>query len=161
MFFLTIFPWWAFVAALFFVGLVEYLIHRFRFAYRSSLLKIFAGILVCAVFLGVAIDFTPFHSFLLDEADRGKLPFFGQVYESIREAHRDQGVFRGVVDSVSSKENSFVISHDDFDNDSDDGVYTVFVPDNFDVNTLQSGDRVYVAGTSSNGIIRAYGIGRF
>ena len=159
--FFALFPWWIVLVILALVVLVEYLVRRFRFAYHSSLFRIFGILFVCAILLGIVIDFTPFHTFLLDRADRGELPLFGSIYESIRVPHRDQGVFRGVVDSISLQNNSFVISHDDFDNDSDDGTYTVIAPTGFDMGSLQVGDKIYVAGTSSRGIIYSYGINLF
>ncbi len=159
--FLTLFPWWAFLAILLLGILTEYLLRRFRFGYRTSLLRVFGGLFVMAIILGTIIDFTPLHNFLLDKANRGELPLFGSAYESIRTPHRDEGVFRGVVDSISARADSFVISHDDFDNDADDGIFMVIAPSGFDVTLLSSGDRVYVAGTSSNDVIYAYGVGRF
>ena len=159
--FLTLFPWWTLLAILLLLALTEYLLRKFRFGYRASLLKVFGGLLICAVLLGMALDFTPLHNFLLDQADKGELPIFGSAYESIRTPHRDEGVFRGIVDSISAQGHSFVISHDDFDNDADDGIFVVIAPNGFDVMSLEIGDKVYVAGTSSDGTIYAYGVGRF
>ena len=159
--FISLFPWWALIVVILLIFAVEYFIHRFRFVYRVSLSKVFAAALLLAIVLGVVLDFSPLHTVMLELSDKGQLPIFGGAYESIRAPHRDQGVFRGIVDSISPKENTFVISHDDFDNDQDDGVYTVIAPQGFSTNSLKIGDRVYVAGIFSQNTINAYGIEPF
>ena len=90
----------------------------------------------------------------MDRADKDNLPFIGEMYESIRDSHVDQGVFKGTIRSMQG--NKIVITHDDKDQDSDDGIRTIIVPSNSP--PLQIGDRVYVFGDSLNGVIETRGI---
>ena len=112
-----------------------------------------------AVVAGVAVERgTPLNAFLLDDADHDRLPApIGSLYEDVHGgAPHDRGVFRGIVDTVSTT--TFVMQHDDFDHDGDDGSFTVIIPTGFDASTLAPGERVYVAGTPTPEGIQAYGI---
>ena len=155
--FLSLFPWLSLIIDLGLLFLLELLLQRFKFGYRTPLLSIFVGVLLVSIILGIAFDFLPIHSMLLDRADSGQLPVIGEMYESIRDSHQNQGVFRGTVTSIQGSQ--FVISHSDLDHDADDGTHTVLIPSGIVLPTpLQVGDRVYVFGSLINGVIQASGI---
>ncbi|HVW71896.1 MAG TPA: hypothetical protein VHB93_01960 [Candidatus Paceibacterota bacterium] len=157
--FLLIFPWGWFVLDVVLVVATTLLIRRFRFGYRRSFLYVAGILFVLALVAGVALDRgTGLNALLLDDADHDRLPPpIGSLYQGVHNgAPHDQGVFRGVVDTVSTT--SFTMRHDDFDRDEDDGSFTVLLPDGFDASGIAPGARVYVAGNRVPGAIAAYGV---
>ena len=64
-----------------------------------------------------------------------------------------------IISSVQG--NTFVITHDDQDRDTDDGTSTIMVPAGFDMTTLHIGERVYVAGKLIRAVVYSYGIQEF
>ena len=155
--FVHLFPWFTLIINFVLIFLLEFILQWFKFGYRTSLLSIFLGILAFSVMFGIAFDFLPVHSILLDRADNGDLPFFGEMYESIRDSHQDQGVFKGTVTSIQGSQ--LVISHSDRDHDTDDGTHPVAIPPGMVLSTpLYIGERIYVLGSVVNGVIQAHGI---
>ncbi len=152
--FLLLFPWMSLLLDLVTLFVLEWLLQGFRFAYRISLLTIFLGIFACSTVLGILVNLTPFHGVLLNQADQGALPIIGEMYESIRDSHASQGIFRGSIRSMQG--NKIVLVHDDYDHDGDDGVHTIILPSNYP--PLKVGDRVYVFGAPIDGVIQARGI---
>ena len=102
---------------------------------------------------------TPFHTILLDKADKNELPIFGEMYENIRMPHEDRGEFRGVVVAIATS--TLTITHNDLDRDVDDGTRIITVPQGFDASPFHIGDRVYVAGNIVSDTITAYGLEKF
>ena len=154
--FVALFPWWSFLLTALLILLIDHLLRYFKFGYRVSILEIFLVALVVVMVGGVAINFTPLHSSLLDSADHDQLPIIGEMYEQIHDPHQEQGVYRGSISSIQG--NTFVITHNDNDKDSDDGTWNIVAPAGFDMNTLQVGEPVYVAGKLILGTVNAYGI---
>ncbi len=152
--FLELFPWVAFVVDIALLVLLEWLLQGFKLGYRVSLIVIFIGIFGGSAVLGFLIDLTPLHSTLLGLANKGELPIVGGVYESLRDNHAAQGVFRGMVVAVS--EHSIIIAHEDNDRDGDDGVWNVQVP--LGSGPFHVGERVYVFGLLASSTIEAQGI---
>lgn len=156
--FLTLFPWLTLGADIAILLVLQWLLQGFKFGYRVPLLGVFLAALVASGVLAALVGLTPVHQTLLDRADRGELPVVGSVYESIRESHADQGVFRGTVTSVQG--NEIVISHDDQDDDEDDGTRTVILPENNETE-FHEGDRAYIFGTDDGEVVEAEGAERF
>ena len=157
--FLALFPWLALVVDVALFAVIGWLARSFKFGYRIPVIRAFFAILALALVSGVLINFTPLHPALLDRADHDNLPVLGEWYETVHASHRDQGVFRGTVNSIRG--DAFVISHDDNDHDADDGTWTVIAPPGFSMATLAVGENVFIAGTAGQGTIRAYGVQQF
>lgn len=154
--FFILFPWKTFIIDIFLFMAIEWLLRYFKFGYRIPVLRAFFGVVVIAFVGSIFLNFTPFHRALLDRADRGRLPFLQEWYETVRESHAKQGVFRGTITSISG--NTFIITHNDSDLDADDGTWTVVAPPGFDITKIHIGDKAYVAGNTVDGTIRAYGV---
>jgi hypothetical protein len=152
--FFLLFPWVSLLLDIAILFFLEWLLQGFKLGYRISLLTIFIGIFACSSVFGIVISFTPLHQVLLDKADKGTLPIIGEIYESVRDSHTGQGVFKGTITSMQG--NKIVIFHDDKDHDEDDGTRTVVLPQSYP--PLHVGDRVYVFGSFSNGEITARGV---
>ena len=142
--FFILFPWVPTLFTVTLLLLLEWLLQGFRFGYRIPLLPIFLGIIGASVVLGVLINFTPLHTTLLGFADKKELPLIGDYYEHIFDPHEDKGVSRGLVVSVS--QNSFVVYHNDYDRDPDDGTFTIHVATSSTLSLPHVGDNVLVLG---------------
>jgi glucan phosphoethanolaminetransferase (alkaline phosphatase superfamily) len=154
--FVALFPWVSLLLFVVFVVILELLVRRFEFSYRFPLLRIFLWILIIGIAGSTIIGFTPLHSSLLSAADKDELPLLGPWYEQIHDSHVEQGVYRGDITTVAAT--YFVISHNDTDNDSDEGEWSIVPPSGFATSTLSVGEKAYVAGQLKNGVVYAYGI---
>lgn len=155
--FLALFPWILSLVDIVLLFLFDWLLKRFKFGYRTPIVFLLLLTAVATIIVGFVINLTPLHSSLLIRAEDGDLPIIGNFYENLRHPANDRGVFRGAIISING--NSFVIKHDDFDIDIDDGTRVVVAPDGFDVvSMLRVGDRVFVAGTFVNNELHAYGV---
>ena len=153
--FVSLFPWWSFLFTLALIMLLDYLLRYFRFGYKVSMLRIFLIVLSVVVIAGIALNFTPLHSLLLDSADHDHLPFIGELYEEIHDSHQAQGVYRGTI--ISIQNDGFTITHNDKDKDSDDGTWVILAPVGFATSSLTVGENMYVAGRLIQGVVHAYG----
>ncbi len=153
--FFGLFPWNTLVIVIASVVIAWLLIRRFRFGYRTPLSLALLVIFGASVLFGFAVAFSPLHPFLQDRADSGELPFFGEAYESLHASHPERGFLRGVVTGIKGGELTMTSGDADGGNA---GTYTVVPPSGFDLGTVSVGERLYVAGAITNGVVDAYGI---
>ncbi len=157
--FLMLFPWGLALLDVALIVLLGWIVRRFRFGYRKPLLYVFGVAVAVIVLAGLLFDReTPFHDDRFEEAEAGELVSpFGFIYESAHsKTPEEHGVYRGFVLEV--REDSFVLTHDDHDEDEDDGTWNVVPPLGFDIGTLRVGDKVYVVGEREEGSVEAYGV---
>ncbi len=157
--FLQVFPWALALIDLALIVLLEWLLRRFRFAYSRPVLLILIGLLIVVGGASIALERgTRFHDDLFEFAEHeGLPPFLRDLYINAHQRPPEElGAFRGVV--IDIDDDAFVITHDDFDNDEDDGTWKVIPPPEFELETINTGDRVYVGGDEDDGVIEAYGI---
>ncbi len=152
--FFELFPWTSFIIDIALLVLLEWLLQGFKLGYRVSLVVIFVGIFGGSALLGFLINLTPLHTTLLGLANKGELPIVGSVYESIRDCHASQGVFRGSI--IALAPGQITLTHQDSDRDGDDGTWTVVLPPGSGPFSL--GERVYVFGPLVDGRIEAQGV---
>lgn len=157
--FLETFPWPLALLDLVLILGLEWLLRRFRFAYSRSVLLILLALLAVVGGIGVTVSQTTrFHDDLFEHAEReGLPPPLGAFYRGAHQKPPEElGVYRGVVTTIGSE--TFVLTHEDFDQDQDEGDWVIAPPDGFDIAVIQIGDRVFVAGDIDGEIVRAYGI---
>ena len=154
--FLALFPWITLGIDIVLIFFLEWLLQSFKFGYRFSLLTLFGVAVVVSMLIAVLIGLTPVHDALLGMADRGDLPVIGELYESVRGSHEDQGIFRGTIEAIQGDQ--IVITHDDGDHDTDDGTRTVTLPAGYSTTTFSVGERVYVFGAPGSTTVQAYGV---
>ena len=147
--FLTLFPWISLVLAIVFITVFERLLRGFKFAYRMPVLHVLSAVTAASILLGILINLTPLHTSLLRVADQGGLSIIGNAYERIFDSHEDKGICRGEVTSVEG--DTFVLHHDDYDRDADDGTSTIFVAPNTGSPMPHVGDRVFTFGNGKDG----------
>jgi len=157
--FLKLFPWAivVFTALLFF--LLEWMIRRFKFSYRLSVVRVFIYTLIVIIFSGILLTFTPIHTALLKRAELNELPLVGKLYEAVHDSQEDAGVLRGYI--VSIQNNTLIISNNDMDKDTDDGTWNVVLPAGFNLSGFYLGEKVYIAGSINGTNIKAYGMHAF
>lgn len=157
--FFQIFPWVLAILDIALIAFLEWLLRRFRFAYSRPMLYILIALIAVVTALSLLVaSGTRFHDQLLEHADRDELPLpLGAFYEGAREKPQAElGVFRGEVTEV--REDTFVITNDDTDQDEDDGTWEVAFPEDFDHEGIDIGDRVFVAGDHDGEEVSPYGV---
>lgn len=157
--FLQLFPWPLALLDLALIVALEWLLRRFRFAYSRPVLYLLILISTAVVLAGVAVaDGTKLHDSLLDRAEREELPQpLDSFYQGARQkSQAELGVFRGEV--IDVKGDTFVITNDDADQDSDDGTWEVSFPEGFDRAEVEIGDQVFIAGDHDDGEVSPYGV---
>jgi hypothetical protein len=157
--FLKLFPWKVIIITILLFILLEWMIHRFKFSYHFPMLRIFIYTILITTFFGIFITFTPIHIILLKKAETNELPIIGGVYDSIHDSQENQGVIRGSI--ISIKGNTLIVSHNDYDNDRDDGTWNVVLPSGINSSKFYIGEKVYVAGKRIRDTFYAYGIHGF
>lgn len=88
LFLLTV-PWILVVIALVFIAVLEYLVRRYSFGYRRSLMYTAIGVVVLALVGGFLIERTTVHHALFRQAAGNRLPFVGGLYKGFE--HRKPG----------------------------------------------------------------------
>jgi hypothetical protein len=154
--FLKLFPWGTLIVDIALIFFLEWLLQSFKFGYRFSLVAVFWAVVLASMIIAALIGLTPIHNDFLEMADRGDLPVVGEMYESVRGSHEEQGVFRGTI--VAIQGDTITITHEDGDHDTDDGTRTVTLPSGYSTTTFSVGERVYVFGTQGSTTIQAYGV---
>ncbi len=157
--FFSLFPWGLAVLDLALIMLLTLLLRRFRFGYRKPLLYLLGAAVLGGTVTGLLFDRgTRFHDDRFEEAETGELSGpLEALYEGARSrAPEEHGIYRGFV--LTKAEDAFILTHDDHDDDGDDGTWTVRPAGSFDMDSIRIGDRVYVAGEREDGEIEAYGI---
>lgn len=83
---LLIFSWKLFLLDLVLIVFLSWLLRAFRFGYKIPGLYLLFGLFVILLAVGFVLDRdTPFHDRMMERADRNELPFFGEVYEGLRQ----------------------------------------------------------------------------
>lgn len=159
--FFMLFPWKTFAIFTALLIILEAVIKKFKFGYRSPLIYLIAGILGLIIASGIVIAFTSFHRTLFERAREHRLPVVGNYYVHVKRVPRERGILRGTV--ISIDKNIFVVKSDDNQSDKDDAPKELYkkvvMPLDFDVSEiLRVGDKVFVAATTTRGDINAYGI---
>lgn len=161
--FFILFPWPLLIIEIAFIVLLEWLIKKFKFGYRSSLSRLVLVILLASIAISVVIGITPLHSNLQRRAERRNLPlpFVGDFYRGIRRPVPGQEIFRGVVSGVGTS--SFMLSSkNDADETSNQNYVIILPPGSSHTVVPVVGDMVFVAGKlTSSSTVQAYGFQKF
>lgn len=153
------FPWPFLFLDIACIVLLEMLVRRFRFGYRSPILYLLIGLAAICIAGGFAMDRgTSFNDHLLNRAHENRLPPpFGALYGR---APQPPGPGSGVCKCTITAIHGTTISADDADADPIRHLTIIADPHDPALSTLKVGDVVFVAGDESSSTIRAYGIHR-
>lgn len=159
MWFLAYFPWALLIVDVILVGILEWLLKKFRFGYRSPTLYLLIVLFAVTISAGYFINrVSGLDDALLRQADLHSLGGpLGQAYENIRGSRlADEGICECAVTAVTGD----VITARDINSTSSD-LLTIIVPPGYvATNSIQVGSVVFVAGAlSPSGTIQAFGIG--
>ncbi len=157
--FLFYFPWAFLIMDVILVGVLEWLLRKFRFGYRSPMLYLLIGLFAVSISAGYFMDrVTGFDDVLLRQADRHYLigPL-GEAYESVRGSHlADEGVCECEIAAI----NGNVFTARDINSTSSELLTIIAPPGYSGMVSLRVGSIVFVAGAlSPSGTIQAFGIG--
>jgi hypothetical protein len=160
--FFHVFPWPLLVIDLLLVALLEMLLRKFRFGYRSPILYLLLGLVALSISLGFFVDRgTPVNDLLFIRSRHHALPApFGVFYERVPIHHvLSDGICRCTITSIRG---NMMYAEDRTLGTTTN--FTIFVPpDNPDATTtgLGVGDTVFVIGDVEGGTLRAVGIRSF
>jgi preprotein translocase subunit SecG len=156
--FLEHFPWLLLALDLILTLLLEWLLRRFRFGYRSPILYLLLGIFAVTISAGYLMDrATRVDDALLYQADRNSLVGpFNEIYENIRGSHL---VDEGVCECQIIKIDGNVLTARDI-NSTSDLPLTVVLPANYTLpSSVQAGSVVFVAGMlRPSNTVQAFGL---
>lgn len=161
MFFL-LFPWPLLLIEIALILLLEWLIKKFKFGYRTSLSRLVFVILLISIAISVMIVVTPFHKGLQHRAEKRGLPFVGDYYRGIRRPLPSEEIFRGTVSSVGTS--SFLLNQIiDVGDGTSSKIYVVTMPFRVPKNVMpEVGDTMFVAGhLLPDNIVQTYGFKKF
>ncbi len=149
--FLLLFPWKLALVELVLIAFLNWLIHRFRFSYRSPLLYSLLGGLVLSGVLAWAMHSGSIQQVLLDQHYQNNLPVIGPLYDRLERPDDQPDVVRGIVIEIRPRE----ITIKDIDNEI---LLNVILPEGPPVGPmLLVGDEIFVAGEMTNHGLEAYG----
>lgn len=156
--FLALFPWRLLLIDLVVIVGLRFLLQGLRPVYRFSFSSVLLALGVASVALALVINATPLHRFLLERSLTEELPLIGGLYSDLHTPDESHGEFRGTITHIEGR--TLTIVHDDGDDDADDGVRIITVPESTDMTTFTVGEEVYVAGEEFglSEHIKAYGI---
>jgi hypothetical protein len=103
--FLEVFPWGLLILDVLCIALLEWLLRKFRFGYKSPMLYLLFGILVIVIALSLLIDCaTPFNDDLLHSADQHQLPppFRNFIEGERQQPPPDSGIYKGTITSIGA-----------------------------------------------------------
>lgn len=157
-FFLAVFPWILLLVDIILISVLEWLVRKFSFGYRKSVLymfmAIFAVIVSLSIFLsqGTNLNDALFHR---GNANRAAGPF-GALYDYARRPPQDGGMCQCTITAIDGN----TLTAKDV-NAPLPIVVTIILPSDYSAKkALSVGDTIFVAGDRINSsTIRAFGIG--
>lgn len=155
--FLLFFPWALFVLDIALIASLQWMLHWFRFGYKTPALYLLSGLVLLTLGAGFVIDEgTPVNDQFLREADEHRLPSpFGDFYGRARHLPSlDDGFCLCTIEVISG--NTLVVN----DTHSTTTVTVMLPTDDLRATTsgLMVGDRVLIAGDRDGDTIEAFGV---
>jgi len=158
--FLLFFPWIYVLLDIILIGLLEWLVRRFSFGYKHSVIFVLVGILVILLSGSLLVEQFDTHKRLHSGIERvareQNIPVIGGMYTQVRrQPSHDRGLCRCIITGIDGSTLTLV------DDDPIMGTTTmikIFLPDNYSTSTLEVGDSVFVVGEVRDGQIHAFGI---
>jgi hypothetical protein len=159
LFFLQAFPWAFFIVDVSLIIILEWLVRKFRFGYRSPVLYLLLGLLAVTISIGFCIDRFGLNDDLLHQADMHRLPGpFEEMYEAVHSDASQSGMCRCTITAI----NGDMVVATDFSENTTTVVMISLPPDSPALGTLKVGDVVFIAGLRSpTGTIQAFGVSSF
>lgn len=149
--FLLLFPWKLALLELVLIVFLNWLIHRFRFSYRSPLLYSLLGGLFVSGILAWIMHSGSIQQVLLDQHHQNNLPVIGPLYDRLERPDDQPDVIRGIVIEIRIRD----IIIRDIDTNT---LINVILPGGGVVGPrLQVGDEIFVAGEMTSYGLEAYG----
>jgi hypothetical protein len=153
--FLRLFPWPLLILDIACIILLEWMLRKFRFGYRSPLLYLLFGILVVILSVSGVLDNDHVSDFVLRGAhDRG-VPIVGDFYDQGRRPPPPgSGACPCVVLAIDG---NTLTMQEDVPGETEREVMVV-LPDNQATSSIRVGDHLFVVGNFEDGVLHAFGI---
>ena len=155
--FLSLFPWPLLVLDVACIFVLQWMLRRFRFGYRSPLLYLLFAIIIVAVAMTSFVEGDRVSDTVLRGAHNIRLPIIGDFYDRGR---RPPPFESGACPcTVLAIDGSTLTMQERIPNEPPREV-TVILPDTQATSSIHVGDHLFIVGTSENGILRAFGINK-
>jgi len=152
--FLRLFPWPLLILDIASIILLEWMLRKFRFGYRSPLLYLLFLILVIVLTVSGALDNRRVSDFVLRGAHDGGLPIIGDFYDQGR---RPPPPGSGACPcTVLSIDGNTLIMQENAPNQPPQQV-TVVLPNTQATSSIHVGDRLFIVGNYEGGVLHAFG----
>lgn len=154
--FFHFFPWYLLIIDIALIALLEYLLRRFKFGYKTPVLYLLGVLLAATVFAGFALDRGTNVNDQLLEHSRRLPPTLGHFYEGARRSPPPgDGFCRCTILAIEG--NKLTVE----DTRSGTTTLVILLPANnprATTTALKVGDTVLIAGAEEDGVIRAFGV---
>jgi len=153
--FLQLFPWPLLFLDIACIVLLEWMLRKFRFGYRSPLLYLLFGLVVIILSASSVIDTDHLSDSILRGAHDIDLPIVGDFYnQGRRPPAPGSGACPCVVLGISG---NTLTMQENIPNELPKQV-TVILPPGAATSSIHVGDKLFIVGTFNNGTLNAFGI---
>ncbi len=151
--FFWLFPWRLFLIEIVLIVLLNWLLHHFRFSYRSPLLYSLTGGILLSGVIAIVMNSGSLQENLFQRYQQNNLPLIGGMYEKIMKPDDKPEILRGMI--VDIQHDSLLIKN----TDEETALIKVLLPEAAMLNQIFNvGDEVFVAGDLVEDTLHAYGI---
>jgi hypothetical protein len=154
--FVRMFPWPLLIIDIGLIILLEWLLRKFRFGYKSPVLYLFIGIIALSASAGFLIDReTDVNDRLLNRADRHELPGFDDVFEGARHAPPPG---TAACHCTITAINGNILQATGFEQGTTTLRTLIVRPEDPVLSTLNVGDTIFAIGDEDGATIHVFGI---
>jgi hypothetical protein len=150
--FLQLFPWGLLIADIALIILLEWMLRRFRFGYKSPLLYLLFAIIVLTISVTVVLDQSHASDEFLQGAHEHGVPLMGNLYDQGR---RPPPPGSGACPCVVTAIDGAILTMQEQVPDGTTRDVTVILPNDQASSTIQVGDHLFIIGNFQNGILHA------
>lgn len=150
--FIKLFPWPLAILDIIFLVALERILRTFRFGYRSPLLYLLVGILGLSLAVSIFIDRGHLSDSLLHSARDYNLPFVRHFYDHGR---RPPSIENGVCPCSIVSATGTVVTANEFIPGEQPRQIDIYLPADVATSTMRQGDRYFIIGEYTGGILHA------
>jgi hypothetical protein len=153
--FLQLFPWPLLVADIVCIVILEWMLRRFRFGYKSPLLYLLAAIIILTFLVSSVLDREHVSDHLLQGAHDQGVPLMGNLYDQGR---RPPSPGSGVCPCVVTAINGDTLTMQENVPDGTTRQVTVILPDDQASSTIKVGDHLFIVGNYQDDALHAVAV---
>lgn len=153
--FLNVFPWWLLLLDIGCIILLEWMLRKFRFGYKNSLLYLLSAIVVVTLFVTILIDQSGASDRALRSVRNHNIPLLGTLYDQGR---RPPPIESGACPCIVKAINGNTLTMEETLPDGINRQVMVILPSNQATSSMYIGEHLFIVGNFANGVIHALGL---